>query len=229
MSETNHRREHRSLLAGLERRALLAIALRLPTEVTSDHLSLLGLAAMPLAGLAFASIPTHPACAALFVALLAVNWFGDSLDGTLARVRDQQRPRYGYYVDHVIDLTGTTALLVGMAASGLMQREVAAGLAAAYFLVAAETYLAAHSAGVFRISFAGIGPTELRIVLAMGALAVTIRPWVDVFGHRARLLDVGALVAIAGLGTTFVVSAVANARALYHAEPLPSAGRERDR
>src|SRR5204863_529945 len=102
---------------------------------------------------------------------LAANWFGDSLDGTLARVRDQQRPRYGYYVDHVIDLAGAAALFAGIAASGLMQMWIALALAAAFFLVSAESYLATHARGLFRLSFAGFGPTELRLVLAAGAVA----------------------------------------------------------
>jgi len=139
-------------------------------------------------------------------------------------VRDQQRPRYGYYVDHVIDLAGTAALVAGMAASGLMHAAIALALVAAYFLVAAESFLATHACGVFRISFAGVGPTELRLVLIAGAVAVAIDPWVDVAGSRLLLLDVGAVVAIVGLIGAFVVSALRNTRALYLAEPLPRVG-----
>src|SRR5207253_492733 len=100
---------------------------------------------------------------------LALNWFGDSLDGTVARVRGQQRPRYGYYVDHLLDLAGTAFLMLGLACSSLMSPIVAALLLAAYLLVAAETYLATHVRGVFKMSFLGFGPTELRIVIAVGA------------------------------------------------------------
>src|SRR5689334_13497277 len=171
-----HQREHRSMLAGAERRLLIAIAQRLPRRINSDHLTLLGLFSMPLAGLAFAFIPTTAWAAAAFVVALAANWFGDSLDGTVARVRDQQRPRYGYYVDHVIDLAGTAALVGGMAASGAMTPAVAFALLAAYCLVSAESYLATHAVGVFRLSFAGIGPSELRIILAIGAVRVAMNP-----------------------------------------------------
>jgi phosphatidylglycerophosphate synthase len=216
----NHTREHRSLLAHAEKRLLVFIARRLPPWINSDHLTLIGLVSMPLAGIAFARIPVAPWSAGLFVLALAANWFGDSLDGTLARVRDQQRPRYGYYVDHVIDLAGTAALVAGMAASGLMHPSVAIALVAAYFLVAAESFLATHALGVFRISFAGFGPTELRIILAIGAFAVIDRPWVDVAGRHARLLDVGGLIAVVGLVGAFVLSAIRNTRALYVAEPL---------
>jgi phosphatidylglycerophosphate synthase len=217
----DHKREHKSVLASAERQLLIAIAGRLPVWISSDHLTLLGLLAMPAAGLAFAAIPVTPWSAALFAAALAVNWFGDSLDGTLARVRLQPRPRYGYYVDHVIDLAGTAALVGGMAASGLMNPTVALALLAAYFLVSAETYLATHSVGIFRLSFAGIGPTELRILLAIGAAFVARQPWVTVAGHRALLLDVGGLVTAGGLVIVFAASAIRNTRALYLAEPLP--------
>jgi archaetidylinositol phosphate synthase len=217
----DHTREHRSLLASAEKQLLIAIAGRLPAWISSDHLTLLGLLAMPAAGLAFAAIPLTPWSAALFAAALVVNWFGDSLDGTLARVRCQPRPRYGYYVDHVIDLAGTAALVGGMAASGLMSPTVALALLAAYFLVSAETYLATHSVGIFRLSFAGIGPTELRILLAIGAVFVARQPWVTVAGHRALLLDVGGLVTAVGLVIVFAASAIRNTRALYLAEPLP--------
>src|SRR6266513_1080333 len=216
-----HTREHRSLLAGAEKRLLIAIAQRLPPWTTSDHLTLVALLAMPVAGGCFARIPQAPWSAAAFVVALACNWFGDSLDGTLARVRDQQRPRYGYYVDHVIDLAGAAALFAGIGASGLMHPSIAIALAAAYFLVAAESYLSTHARGVFRLSFAGFGPTELRIVLAAGAVTVVHKPWVEVFGVHARLFDVGGLVAIAGMVVAFAIAAIGNTRALYLAEPLP--------
>src|SRR5262245_17515097 len=217
----DHRREHRSVLAGAERRLLIGIAQRLPLRINSDHLTLLGLISMPVAGIAFAFIPTTPWAAAAFVVALAANWFGDSLDGTLARVRNQQRPRYGYYVDHVIDLVGTAALFAGIAASGLMHPAIAIAVVAAYFALTAESFLTTHAAGVFRLSFAGFGPTELRILLAVGAVVAARKPWVDVAGQHARLFDVGGVIATAGMICAFAVSAIRNTRALYLAEPLP--------
>jgi len=217
----DHVREHRSLLAGAEQRLLVSVAQRLPAWVTSDRLSLLGLAAMPAAAAGFVLIPRTPWGAAMVAAALAMNWFGDSLDGTVARVRRQQRPRFGYYVDHVIDVAGTGVLLAGIAWSGVMSPAIAMALLSAYLLVAAESYLATHAVGVFRISFAGFGPTELRIVLAAGAVALIDDQWIDVAGSRVRLFDVGGIAAIAGLIVAFVVSAVRNTVDLYRAEPLP--------
>jgi len=126
----------------------------------------------------------------------------------------------------VIDLVGTAVLFAGVAVSGLMHPSIAIAVVAAYFLVAAESYLTTHVAGVFRISFAGFGPTELRILLAIGAIVVANKPWVDVAGQHARLFDVGGLVAIAGMIVAFGVSAIRNTRALYLAEPLPSSNAE---
>jgi archaetidylinositol phosphate synthase len=217
----NHTREHRSVLASAEKHLLIGIARRLPRWLSSDHLTLLGLLSMPAAGLAFAHIGSARwAAAALALALIA-NWFGDSLDGTVARVRDQQRPRYGYYVDHVIDLAGSVAMLIGMGASGLIELSIALGLLAAFLLVSAEAHLATHTVGIFRLSFGGVGPTELRLLLAAGGFYVAAHPWVEIAGWHVRLLDVGGLIAIAGLIVAFTASAIRNTRALYRAEPLP--------
>ena len=154
---------------------------------------------------------------------LVLNWFGDSLDGTVARVRRQSRPRYG--------MTSITRWIsrarnphrrngrVRLDARVDRRRARRRG-----HLVAAETYLATHAGGVFRLAFAGVGPTELRIVLAIGAFAVARRPWVDLFGVRLLLLDAGAVVAIGGLAVAFIASAIRTTRTLYRAEPLPRRG-----
>ena len=121
-----HSRDNRSLLAAREKQALVWLARRLPRAVTSDHLSMLGLGAMLAAGGSFAAFAHTRWAAAGVVTSLAVNWFGDSLDGTVARVRGCQRPRFGYYVDHVIDLAGAVFLMTGLAVSGLMSPMAAA-------------------------------------------------------------------------------------------------------
>jgi archaetidylinositol phosphate synthase len=219
----NHIREHHSVLAALEKKTLIAIARRLPRWINSDHLSALGLTAMALAGASFLAFRWAPwAAAAGVITALAINWFGDSLDGTVARVRNQQRPRYGFYVDHAIDIAGSSMLLAGMAGSGLMSPLIAMILLAAYLLVSAESYLATHAAGVFRMSFLGFGPTELRIVLAAGAVKAAMSPIATIGGVPMRLFDIGGAIAAAGLGVVFIVSSLRNTRALYLAEPMPS-------
>jgi phosphatidylglycerophosphate synthase len=158
--------------------------------------------------------------AVVAIAALIMNWLTDSLDGTLARVRRVERPRYGFYLDHVIDIAGACLLLGGLAFSQIMSPVVAVSLLATYLLVSAETYLATHAVGIFRLTFLGVGPTELRILLIMGVLKAVSNPWVTVpVVGQALLFDVGGAVGIVGLGVAFVVSAVRNARDLSRAEP----------
>ena len=216
-----HVRQHRSVLAGLEKRLLIWIARRLPAWVSSDHLTALGLLAMGLVGAAFAWSARDPRVLYLVPGLLAVNWFGDSLDGTVARVRNRQRPRYGYYVDHVVDIVGAVALFCGMALSGAMQPVIALALLVAYVAAMAEVFLATHVTHVFRLASFGFGPTELRIVLAAGALALVGRPQLSVpWLGRVPLFDVGGIMAIAGISLAFVMASVNTARRLAREERL---------
>jgi len=219
--DAKHVREHASVLMRSERRLLIWIAQRLPDQITPDHLSSLGLLAMLLAGLAFWASQWEPLALLVVVAALALNWFGDSLDGTLARVRNRQRPRYGFYVDHVIDVAGTLFLLGGLALSGHMTPLIALGVLIAYLMVCAESYLAAHTIGVFRMAHLGIGPTELRILLAAGSLFLLFKTTVPLGGlGRFLLFDIGGICAIAALAVTFIVSAVRNTFRLYREETI---------
>jgi archaetidylinositol phosphate synthase len=220
MSTATHVRQHNSILAAAEKRALIWMAERLPRRIHSDHLSALGLVSMAGAGLSFWLAASDPvAGASLVVLCLLLNWFGDSLDGTVARVRNQQRPRYGYYVDHVIDLAGTAMLFAGLAASGYMSPAIAVLVVAAYYLVSAETFLATHSRGIFKMAFLGIGPTELRVLLAAGALALIHTPLVAPFGiPPVRLWDLGGVIGATGMVGAFIAASWNNGKALYDEE-----------
>ena len=210
-----------SVLSPLEKRTLRFLAERMPNWVNSDHLTVLGLAAMLGAGLSFWVASIWPGGLVLVVVSLAINWFGDSLDGTLARVRGHERPRYGYYVDHVVDVFGALFLLGGLALSGYMSPLVAMGLLIAYLMMSIEVYLAAHTLGQFKITYLMMGPTELRILLSIGALRLLVQPEVTILGGTFRLFDVGGVVAIAGLLTILLVTSASHTRTLYRAEPIP--------
>jgi archaetidylinositol phosphate synthase len=214
-------RIQQSVLSSIEKRSLVWMATRMPGWVNSDHLTALALAAMIGAGASYWLASVTPVGLALVIVCLAINWFGDSLDGTLARVRQHQRPRYGYYVDHVVDVFGTLFLFGGLALSGYMSAPVAAVLLIAYYLLSLEVFLATHSLGRFQMSFFNVGPTELRILLAIGNVALLVHPMATVFGHTFKLFDVGGLIGAAGLLCTFLYSATKNTRALYRAEPIP--------
>jgi archaetidylinositol phosphate synthase len=211
-------REHTSVLAESEKRLLVRMAGGLPAWVNSDHLTFIGALAMLGVGGAFWA--GGPALL-LVIPLLALNWFGDSLDGTLARVRHQERPRYGYYVDHVLDAVGFAALFGGLVLGRHMSQTLGLAFLAAYYLLVVEISLATHARGTFKLAFFKIGPTELRILLSMATLQLMRTDVVTIFGHRWLLFDVGGAVAIAGFLTAFVAGAIRNGTALFREERLP--------
>jgi phosphatidylglycerophosphate synthase len=176
---------------------------------------------MILTGVCYYLAQWNPMMLLAAIGCLAVNWFGDSLDGTLARYRQRQRPRYGFYVDHIVDAFGAVCLFGGMGLSGYMTTSVAALLLIAYFLLCIEIYLAAYALGIFRLSFGVFGPTELRVLLAIGNITLLMKPRVGIAGQSYLLYDVGAVVAIAGMVVMAITSAIRNSIRLYNEERLP--------
>jgi phosphatidylglycerophosphate synthase len=214
-------REQTSILAPLERLALQGLVRRLPASVNSDHLSLLGLAAMLFAGVCYAlsrynSLWLHAVNVCIFL-----NWFGDSLDGTLARYRNRLRPRYGFYVDHIIDTFGALFLIFGLAVSGYMSERVAAAVLIAFMMLAINSYLTAYALGVFKISQWKMGPTEMRLLLMVGNVFLIYRPYTKIFGHRYLLYDVGGVVSIVGMAVVLIFLSIKNTHTLYRMERLP--------
>jgi phosphatidylglycerophosphate synthase len=202
---------------------LLWLAARMPQWVSSDGLTVLGLLAMLGAGFGYWLARENRAGLLVVIACLVVNWFGDSLDGTLARFRNRPRPRYGFYVDHLVDTFGALFLLGGLALSGYMSGLVAGGLLIAYYILAIEVYLATYTIGTFHMSFRGVGPTELRILLCIGNLALYFHPGVpQVFlGETAyRLFDVGGAIGIAGMLLMALAATAKHTVQLYRAELL---------
>src|SRR5258705_8095403 len=137
------RRELTSLTAEPERCLLLLLAARVPAGVGPDHLTALGLVAMLAAGAAYALSARWPLLLLAVNLALVANWLGDSLDGTLARYRQRTRPRYGFYVDHMVDAFGALFLLLGLAHSGWMAPRLAASILLAYLRLYVNTTLAA--------------------------------------------------------------------------------------
>ena len=210
-----------SFTAAAERKALAWLAARLPARVNSDHLTLLGFVAMFLAGASYALARTHRAGLILATLFLALNWFGDSLDGTLARLRNRQRPRYGFYVDHMIDTFGGLFLMGGLAISGFVDWRIAIAMFVAFLMLSVQVYLATYTVGTFQLSFAKFGPTEIRILLALGNVALWFHPDARIFGSPYRIFDVGGIIAIAGMSLMLVISTIFNTVKLYRAETLP--------
>jgi phosphatidylglycerophosphate synthase len=206
------------LLAAAEKRVLLWIAERMPAWVNSDHLTVIGFAAQIATGICYALAAWDRRLLLAAIVCLAVNWFGDSLDGTLARVRRQQRPRYGFYVDHIIDSIGAAAMMGGLAFSGYMHPVIAIGLLIAFLLLSIQSYLATYTLGEFHLSLWHFGPTELRVLLIAGNLAAFRWPWV--IRGRFRLFDIGGAVGLAVMLLMLVAACVKNTLRLYREERI---------
>jgi phosphatidylglycerophosphate synthase len=207
-------RNNQSLLARSEKRTLIWLAGHMPPWLTSDHLTALGFVSLIGVGASYWYARYRRIGLLLAILFFVFNWFGDSLDGTLARVRNRQRPRYGFYIDHVLDALGSVSVFAGLALSGFMSERVAVGLLVAYFLLSIEVYLATYTAGEFKLSFAAFSPTELRLLLIAGNIAVFLNPAYPLF-------DIGGVIGIAGISFAFLWSLVKHAAFLYQVERLP--------
>jgi phosphatidylglycerophosphate synthase len=216
----NATRLQNSFTAAPERRALLWLAARMPASINSDHLTLLGFAAMFLAGCSYALARWTPWGLLLATLFLALNWFGDSLDGTLARVRNRQRPRYGFYVDHMIDSFGALFLMSGLAVSGYIDWRIATGLLVAFLVLSIESYLASYTLGIFRLSFAKFGPTEIRLLLGIANAILFFLPSARIPGWSHRFLDIGGAIAIVAMTAMAIFAAVTHTLSLYRQEIL---------
>lgn len=213
-------RVQQNVIATSEKKVLRWLASRTPEAVNSDHLTALGALGMLLTGASYAFAAYSQYGLLLACVFLALNWLGDSLDGTLARHRNRQRPRYGFYVDHIIDCFGVTAVLAGLSASGFMQPIVAAWVLIAYLLLSAEIFLATYALGKFEMSYGGLGPTELRILLCIGNVYLFFQPAAHPFGLPLSLLDFGGAIGAIGMTGIALFSAIKHGRILFEAERL---------
>lgn len=214
------RRINRSLTASIEQRALRWLASRAPSWVTSDQLTLLGFTAQLAAGVFYALSRYSRRALLLVIVCIALNWLGDSMDGTLARVRHQQRPRYGFYIDHMVDIFGATALMCGLGFSGLLHWPTAVAMLVAFLLLSAESYLASYTLSSFELSQGFFGPTEIRLLLIAGGLKLLRSPYATVFQHKFLLFDLGGTIAAAAMLAIVLTVAVRHTAELYRQEPL---------
>jgi len=214
------RREHKSLTAAVEKKALVWMAERLPPSINADHLTALGLLAFLAGGVFYWLCRRDPAWLHAVNACLVLNWLGDSLDGTVARVRQKLRPRYGFYVDHMVDALAALFLLLGLAYSTLITPAVAIALLVAYFFLTINMGYATHALGVFKISFGAVGGTEMRILLALVNLAVLRWPKVTLAGERVLLFDAVGLAATVAVALTALRSTAQVAKRLYDLERI---------
>jgi len=211
-------RLQQSALATYEKRLLIWMAEHTPARINSDHLTALGFGAQFMTGVSYALSRSNKLWLIFGIGFLVLNWLGDSLDGTLARVRQKQRPRYGFYLDHMLDSIGSVALMTGLAISGHMSPVIATGLLVLFLLLSIQSYLATYTIGEFRMSFWSFGPTELRILLVAGNLALFC--WPTLLPAHYRLFDVGGSVGIAGMTAMLLFFTGRNTMRLYKEERI---------
>ena len=216
----NATRVQEAITAPHERRVLLWLAAKTPESISVDHLTALGFGAQVLASIFYALSRWNKYYLVLATLFIAVNWLGDSLDGTLARYRNRLRPRYGFYVDHMADTFGAVFLMSGLALSGFLHWQVAAGMLVGFLVLSVESYLTTYTLGKFRMSYALFGPTEIRILLMIGNIALIFRPHAHLLGREFLLFDVGGVIAIAGMIGMAAVATISHTARLYQEERL---------
>ena len=214
-------REMQFLLAGPERRVLHALAPLVPRRIRSNHLTALGMVGSAGAGAAYALSTYNPAWLWAASALLVINWLGDSMDGTLARVRGTQRPKYGYYLDHVVDAFSTAVIGLGMGLSPYVDLGLALGLVVVYLALSINVYLESTVFGVFKISYGRLGPTEVRLLLIILNTIVALAALLHVRTHLAIGVAANWVLAIilAGMVLLFVGRFARNLHRLAKLEP----------
>ncbi len=224
-SDFEHRTRHTRYIDGFvsrhERTLLEDMARRIPAHIVPDHLTAIGLAGALLTAVALVCTRFSPVFALIAIVGLAINWFGDSLDGTLARVRNIERPRYGFFVDHMADLAAQLVIVLGLGLSPAMRLDVAALALIGYLSLSVYSLIKLHVSRAMQLTFFGVGPTEIRLIIASG-IAIGALFNLPVFstplGHFS-VFDVAAIVvAVFAIGSAMAMF-VADARRLAHIDP----------
>lgn len=219
-----------SFLNGVERKALVWLAERQPRWVTSDMLTFFGTFGSALICLGYILSNLNVQWLWLSSLGFIVNWYGDSLDGTLARVRKTQRPVYGYYLDHAVDTINEVLMFVGIGLSPFMSLYIALALLVVYLQLTVNVSMNAHLRAEFKLTYAGLGPTEFRIVaILLNTALILIKPW-QVFEHSltfcglgfsAHALDYPGLFILAVLLLIYLITLISDIRYYAKIDPLP--------
>ncbi|MBO6161096.1 MAG: CDP-alcohol phosphatidyltransferase family protein [Bacteroidales bacterium] len=230
MTDKKAERIQTSFLNGIEKKALVWLAARQPKWMVSDMLTFIGTlgAIVIAAGYILSSQSIH----FLWLSSLGfiINWYGDSLDGTLARVRDMQRPIYGYYIDHTVDCINEAFMFLGVGLSPLMNLPLALMILVVYLFLTINVSVNAHLKGEFKLTYLKLGPTEFRVfAILVNTLFILVRPLrdfsqqVNILGHPAELraLDVAGTIVLVLLVVIYLITIISDARAYAKADPMP--------
>ncbi len=234
----NHIRIDDNLLTRLEKRALVWMAGRTPAWISPDGLTAIGFFGSVLIFASYALTVFNPAFLWLASLGFVINWFGDSLDGTLARYRKIERPRYGFFIDHIIDSVSESLVFIGLGLSPYLRFELALLALVSYMMASIYVYLTTYVNGIFRISFVGMSPTTLRM-LAVAANTVVFfggNPMIALPAHSfippsytITLYDLIIIAVIVIILILFVVNSYATARQLSSMDNAERSRKQRRR
>lgn len=230
MGKEQSKRIQTSILNGVERKVLVWLAERQPRWVVSDTLTFVGFLGSVIIALGY--ILTNLDYRWLWLASLGfvINWYGDSLDGSVARVRKTQRPVYGFYIDHTMDVINEIFMLVGVGLSMLMRFDIAMLILVMYLALTINVDTNAHLKNEFKLTYGGFGPTEFRIlVIIVNTLFIFIRPLrefmadITLFGHSISLsaMDIFGIAVLAILTIIYIATVASDARGYAKADPMP--------
>ena len=230
MADKKAVRIQNSILNGAEKKALAWLAKRQPKWVVSDMLTLVGIIGALMIGAGFVLCSKNINWLWLSIAGFVVNWYGDSLDGTLARVRNTQRPLYGYYLDHTVDCFNEAFMFLGLGLSYLMRLDIALMILIVYLFLTVNVSVNAHLKSEFKLTYGKLGPTEFRVIACLLIMCVIFFPCIREFhtsmhflGREVALtaLDIAGLVILAVLVLIYLVTVIQDARGYAKADPMP--------
>lgn len=230
MAEQEHsQRIQTSLLNGVEKKALTWLAWRQPKWMTSDKLTFIGFLGAVIIALGYILSNAHLAWIWLASFGFLVNWYGDSLDGTFARVHNQQRKTYGFFIDHNVDCINESLMFIGIGLSPMMNMNVAMLVLSAYLILSIYVYINAHLKNEFKLTYAKLGPTELRvIVIIVNTLYFFIKPFQDFslyisfFGNEQKfgIMDFVGAVLFIGMAVVYLQGLLKDGREFAKQDPL---------
>ncbi len=217
-----------SFLNAAEKKALVWLAERQPKWMTSDILTFIGFLGAVIIAVGYA-LSANPVFLWLASFGWIINWYGDSLDGTLARVRKQQRPVYGFFIDHTVDCINESIMIIGIGMSPFMQFDVAIMCLVAYLLISVYVYISAHLKGEFKLTYGKMGPTELRVIMIIVNTLWFFIPWlreysldIKMFGsiYSFSVLDFVGIFLFVGILIAYFGSLIKDGREYAKADPL---------
>ena len=228
MEKENSVRVQTSFLNAIEKKVLVWLAGRQPSWVTSDMLTFIGFVGAVIVAVGYA-LCSNPAF--LWLASLGwiINWYGDSLDGTLARVRGQQRPVYGFFIDHNVDCINEAIMFIGIGLSPLMKLDIALLVLAAYLIISIYVYISAHLKGEFKLTYGKMGPTELRVIMVIVNTLWFFIPWLREYrcefnalgsAWSLSILDFVAIAIFIGIAASYITSLYKDGKVYAKSDPL---------